>query len=119
MQPRYKNSFTVYVVGGIVTIINAGETKIIVTEEDTVTRRNLVLVKPLPTLKCSSQVNIFNVYVVEGTVAIINAEETEFIKSVTRGTLVLVKLLPTLKCSNQVNIINRGKNEFSKSVGRK
>ena len=70
MQPRYKNSFTVYVVGGIVTIINAGETKIIVTEEDTVTRRNLVLVKPLSTLKCSSQVNKFDEAVVKRIVTI-------------------------------------------------
>ena len=52
------------------TIINAGETKIIVTEEDTVTRRNLVLVKPLSTLKCSSQVNKFDEAVVKRIVTI-------------------------------------------------
>ena len=43
--------------------------------------RNLVLVKPLPTLKCSTQVNIFNVYVVETIVATINAGEIRFSKS--------------------------------------
>ena len=47
-------------------------------------RRNLVPVKPLPTLKCSSQVKVFNVYVVEGTVTTINAKENEFNKSVGR-----------------------------------
>ena len=43
-----------------VTIASAGENKIIVTEEDAMTRCMLVLVKPLPTLKCSTQVNKFN-----------------------------------------------------------
>ena len=42
---------------------------------------DLVLVKPLPTLKCSSQVNILNVYVVEGLVTTINAGADEFNKS--------------------------------------
>ena len=48
---------------------NKTKNKIIVTEEDTVTRRKLV------------QVNIFNVYVVEGIVTIINAGYNEFNKS--------------------------------------
>ena len=48
-----------------VTIASAGENKIIVTEEDPVTRCMLVLVKPLPTLKCSTQVNKFNEAVVK------------------------------------------------------
>ena len=51
------------------------------TEEDAVTRRNLVLVKPLPTLKCSSQVNKFNESVVGRVVTITSAGENKFSKS--------------------------------------
>ena len=51
------------------------------TEEDAVTKKKLVLVKQLPTLKCSTQVNIFNVYVVETIVDTINEGENKFSKS--------------------------------------
>ena len=51
------------------------------TEEDAVTKRKLVLVKQLPTLKCSTQVNTFNVYVVETIVDTIIAGENKFSKS--------------------------------------
>ena len=50
-------------------------------EEDAVTKRKLVLVKQLPTLKCSTQVNISNVYVVETIVDTINAGENKFSES--------------------------------------
>ena len=45
------------------------------------TKRKLVLVKQLPTRKCSTQVNIFNVYVVETIVDTIIAGENKFSKS--------------------------------------
>ena len=65
-----------------ITITSAGENKIIVTEEDAVTRCILVLVKPLPTLKCSTQVNKFNEAVGKRFVTTPRTEEDKFVGSV-------------------------------------
>ena len=62
-----------------VTIASTGENKIIVTEEDAVTRCILVLVKPLPTLKCSTQVNKFNEDVGKRIVTTPSTEEDKFV----------------------------------------
>ena len=64
------------------TITSVEENTIIVTEEDAVTRCMLVLVQPLPTLKCSTQVNKFNEAVGKRIVTTPRTEEDKFVGSV-------------------------------------
>ena len=65
-----------------ITIASAGENKSIVTEEDAVTRSILVPVKPLPTRKCSTQVNKVNEAVGKRIVTTPGMEEDKFVGSV-------------------------------------
>ena len=64
------------------TITSVEENKIIQTEEDAVTRCMLVLVQPLPTLKCSTQVNKFNEAVGKRIGTTPRTEEDKFVGSV-------------------------------------
>ena len=77
----------------IVSVTSAGENKIIVTEEDAVMRRNIVLVKPLSTLKYSTQVNKFDEALVTRIGTITNGDKN---KPIIKKEKTLVEPLPTL-----------------------